>query len=186
MSIGIAGQFGYRVLGRGCARPETGVSGMVGALIRSRRLAKGWSQEVLAAKMGKAQRQITRWEGYTTQIPRDATRIRLGELLGIAEAEWHLAAARGVGGGAPAIEKPPAPPDTPPHLPARDSERVPLAQMVADVEARRGEAFQARLRASRARLPRAAYESFCADLWRMWEGNSLMAFNLLDGRGGGD
>lgn len=66
---------------------------MVGRLIRERRQAKGLSQEDLAEVYGVDQRQISRWENYTTQMPREATRERLGDLLSIGPAEWHLAAA---------------------------------------------------------------------------------------------
>lgn len=66
---------------------------MVGRLIRDRRVARGWSQEDLADVLGTSQRQVTRWEGYTTQLPRGFLRERLGEALVIAPAEWHLAAA---------------------------------------------------------------------------------------------
>lgn len=66
---------------------------MVGSLIRERRLAAGLSQERLAEVLGTTQRQITRWEGYSTQLPRDAARQQLGAVLGIAPHEWHLAIA---------------------------------------------------------------------------------------------
>lgn len=74
---------------------------MVGRLIRDRRLARGWSQEALANALGSTQRQVTRWEGYTTQLPRGVLRDRLGAALGIAPAEWHLAAAAAAGEAVP-------------------------------------------------------------------------------------
>jgi len=62
-------------------------------MIRDRRKAKGWSQEALAKALDSTQRQVTRWETFTTQLPRQLQRERLGEVLGIEPAEWHLAAA---------------------------------------------------------------------------------------------
>jgi transcriptional regulator with XRE-family HTH domain len=75
---------------------------MVGRLIRERRLAKGYSQEALADVYGTTQRQITRWEQYTTQMPRVFQRDKLGAILDIAPAEWHLAAATAIEAQAPA------------------------------------------------------------------------------------
>lgn len=69
---------------------------MVGRLIRERRQVKGWSQEELADAYPTTQRQISRWEQYTTETLRKSTRDRLGELLNIKPAEWHLAAAEAV------------------------------------------------------------------------------------------
>lgn len=66
---------------------------VVGRLIRERRLAKDMSQEALAEALGTTQRQISRWEGYSTELPRETARIHLGRVLGIAAPEWHLAAA---------------------------------------------------------------------------------------------
>lgn len=70
----------------------------------------------------------------------------------------------------------------PPMLVAvpRDSDRLSVAEMVAAVEAHPGEEFQRRLRAKHNSLPRPNYVSFCVDLFRMWEGNAIMAFNLRD------
>lgn len=61
---------------------------MVGRLIRERRNARGWSQERLAEEYPTSHRQIVRWEKYSSQLPREAQRTRLGELLGISPPEW--------------------------------------------------------------------------------------------------
>ena len=65
---------------------------MVGQLIRARRVAKGLTQIQLAATIGTSQRQITRWERYTTEMPRQSSREQLSLALGIHVAEWHEAA----------------------------------------------------------------------------------------------
>lgn len=62
----------------------------------------------------------------------------------------------------------------------RDSDRLTVAQMVAQVEAWPGEDFQRRRAATEARLSVEAYQLWCVDLFRMWEGNSLMVFDLTE------
>ena len=62
----------------------------------------------------------------------------------------------------------------------RDSDRLSVAQMVAQVEAWPGEEFQRRRAATEQRLSVEAYQLWCVDLFRMWEGNSLMVFDLTE------
>jgi len=120
---------------------------VVGRLIRERRIAKGMSQESLAEGLGTSQRQISRWEGYTTELPRELTRDRLGRVLGIAAPEWHLAAAKAAGSRAtPAHEAEPTP--------ARpDFLREPLPSLLARLgaEQARGLLFDMRASADPAR-----------------------------------
>ena len=71
-------------------------------------------------------------------------------------------------------------PPTPAGAPARDSDRMSVAQMVAKVEAWGGDIFYQRREATKARLSVEAYETWCVDLYRMWEGNSLMVFDLTE------
>lgn len=73
------------------------------------------------------------------------------------------------------------PEPSPPVAPlARDSDRLPVARMVAQVEAWPGEGFQRQLAANKARLSVEAYEGWCVRMFRMWEGNALMVFGLMD------
>lgn len=78
---------------RTMTRESSEVVGVVGSLIRDKREAKGLSQTQLAEVLGTTQRQITRWESYTKQLPRGNARMQLGEVLEISLAEFHAAAA---------------------------------------------------------------------------------------------
>lgn len=62
----------------------------------------------------------------------------------------------------------------------RDSDRLSVAAMVAQVEAWPGEQFQRRREATAARLSVEDYEVWCIDLFRMWEGNAQMVLDLTD------
>lgn len=62
----------------------------------------------------------------------------------------------------------------------RDSDRLSVAAMVAQVEAWPGEQFQRRREATKARLSVEDYEVWCVDLFRMWEGNAQMVLDLTD------
>jgi transcriptional regulator with XRE-family HTH domain len=63
---------------------------------------------------------------------------------------------------------------------ARDSDRLSVAEMVRQVEAWPGEQARQRREANKARMPREAYEQWCIDLYRMWEGNLQMVLDLTD------
>jgi transcriptional regulator with XRE-family HTH domain len=172
MSIGKVGQFGYRVLGRrrGADR-GTGGAAMVGKLIRARRLAKRMSQGDLAAAVGTSQRQITRWESYTTQMPREATRVKLGDVLGIAEAEWHLALA---GHERPRPEPAAAPPDPP--APAREPDApFDLARIIGYVEDYPDAAFRAQLARLEQQYPPEVYRAIVLRVFRSWGAKADLA-----------
>jgi transcriptional regulator with XRE-family HTH domain len=158
---------------------------MVGPLVRQRREARGLTQTELAERTGLRQTYISQVESGEIVMPRDHNLDKLGAVLGIARGEFYRAA-----GMLEGIEERPANgqvvPPALPTAPARDADWVPIAQKVADVESRRGEHYQRRLAAARERMSRADYEAFCAALWGMWEGNSLMVFQLLDRDGGGE
>lgn len=63
--------------------PVAHVLGAVwGPRLKAARKAAGKSQTVLAYESGVGQQQVSRWEAGLS-IPRDGTRIRLGQLLGI-------------------------------------------------------------------------------------------------------
>jgi hypothetical protein len=62
----------------------------------------------------------------------------------------------------------------------RDSDRLTVARMVALVESWPGEEFQRRRAATEQRLSAEAYQTWCVDLFRMWEGNSFMVFDLTE------
>jgi transcriptional regulator with XRE-family HTH domain len=150
---------------------------MVGPLVRQRREARGLTQTELAERTGLRQTYISQVESGEIVMPRDHNLDKLGAVLGITRGEFYRVAGmlegieeRAVNDALPA--------------PARDADRVPIAQKVADVESRRGEHYQRRLQAARERMSREEYERFCSLLWGMWEGNSLMVFNLLGGEGG--
>lgn len=77
----------------------------VGALVRQRRLARGWSQVDLAERAGSSQRQISRLEQMPPgALPRRATMEALRDALGITLAEFYRAA-----GEAPPLAAEPAP-----------------------------------------------------------------------------
>jgi transcriptional regulator with XRE-family HTH domain len=149
---------------------------MVGPLVKQRREARGLTQTELAERTGLRQTYISQVEGGEIVMPRDHNLDKLGAVLGITRGEFYR-----VAGMLEGIEDRP---DPALPSPARDADSVPIAQKVADVEGRRGENYQRRLRAARERMSRAEYERFCSLLWGMWEGNSLMVFNLLDRDGG--
>jgi transcriptional regulator with XRE-family HTH domain len=152
---------------------------MVGPLVKSRREARGLTQTELAERTGLRQTYISQVESGEIVMPRDHNLDKLGAVLGIARGEFYR-----VAGMLDGIEERPV--NGLPTSPARDADSVPIAQKVADVESRRGEHYQRRLQAARERMSRADYEAFCAALWGMWEGNSLMVFQLLDRDGGGE
>jgi transcriptional regulator with XRE-family HTH domain len=151
---------------------------MVGPLVKQRREARGLTQTELAERTGLRQTYISQVESGEIVMPRDHNLDKMGAVLGISRGEFYRAA-----GMLDGIEQQPANGQVP-TSPARDADWVPIAQKVADVEARRGEHYQRRLQAARERMNRADYEAFCAALWGMWEGNSLMVFQLLDRDGG--
>lgn len=134
---------------------------MVGDLIRERRLAKGLSQPQLAEILGKSQRQISRWEGYTTEMPREATRLQLGAALGIAEREWHLAAARHAPPEVPAAE-----PDDRPRRPPAEDAPFDVGQIVAYLKAHPDPTFRERLARREERMAPDAFARICLRIYR--------------------
>jgi transcriptional regulator with XRE-family HTH domain len=155
---------------------------MLGDVVRGWRLDRGWTQtDVVRRSKGRlTQTYLSKLEGGGIATPTRSMMEALADVFERPLSELYRAAGilEGIeagNGDAPA-----------PALPARDADRVPLAQKVADVESRRGEHYQRRLQAARERMSRADYEAFCAALWGMWEGNSLMVFQLLDRDGGGE
>jgi transcriptional regulator with XRE-family HTH domain len=163
------------------ARKWAGV--VLGDFLRDRRKAARLSQTDLAERTGIPQTYISRIERGEVGLPQRATREKFHAALGTTEREW-LDAAGEFGAETGAANGQVVPPV--PTSPARDTDWVPIAQKVADVESRRGEHYQRRLRAARERMSREEYERFCSLLWGMWEGNSLMVFQLLDRDGGGE
>jgi transcriptional regulator with XRE-family HTH domain len=77
---------------------------MVGHLIRKRRRALGWSQEVLAEKMGWQQTYLSRVERGEVELPQRATLEKLSDVLGIGLPEFYRASGilEGVSDEAPA------------------------------------------------------------------------------------
>jgi len=123
---------------------------VVGQLIKERRLSKELTQIDLAERLGTTQRQITRWEQYTTGMPRQATRERLGFVLDIRPIEWHEAAALAEESGtvvAPKVAEDRAPYSTDAELLARFG-----AEPVADDDALTDEEFAASARIGRGNL----------------------------------
>jgi transcriptional regulator with XRE-family HTH domain len=152
----------------------------VGAAVRDRRRVLGISQTELGRRAGGlTQDYISKLENGVIETPQRGTMDALALALDVPVA--HLYRAAGILDG---VDEAPLALPALPTSPARDADRVPIAQKVADVEARRGEHYQRRLQAARERMSRADYEAFCAALWGMWEGNSLMVFQLLDRDGG--
>jgi transcriptional regulator with XRE-family HTH domain len=158
---------------------------VIGDVVRGWRLDRGWTQtDVVRRSRGRlTQTYLSKLEGGGIATP---TRPMMEALAAVFEkpvADLYRAA-----GVLEGIEEHPANgqvvPPALPTSPARDADSVPIAQKVADVEARRGEHYQRRLAAARERMSREEYERFCSLLWGMWEGNSLMVFNLLGGEGG--
>lgn len=147
---------------------------MLGDFLRKRRKMAGLSQPKLAALTGIPQTYISRIERGEVGLPQRATREKFHAALGTTEREWLDAA------GEFATENDAAPPP-PPATPAMDtlwpdSPRLTVAEMVEDIERRRGAWYQGELDEARQELSREEYEDFCVQLWRMFEGNSLMAF----------
>jgi transcriptional regulator with XRE-family HTH domain len=160
------------------------VGAVLGDFLRDRRKAARLSQTDLAERTGIPQTYISRIERGEVGLPQRATREKFHAALGTTERDWLDAA--GEFGAEPGDANGQVVPPPLPASPARDADWVPIAQKVADVESRRGEHYQRRLQAARERMSRADYEAFCAALWGMWEGNSLMVFQLLDRDGGGE
>lgn len=65
---------------------------MVGALIRERRKARGWSQQELAGRLDMAQTYLSRLERGEVELPQRATLERLGAELGLSLADFYQAA----------------------------------------------------------------------------------------------
>lgn len=139
------------------------------------------SQRQFALALGMEPTYLNRIVKGYVQRPDPETLARMGEALGVPYARMLEAAGYPrVPGNAEGREDGDGN-GTPPSVPvlARDSDRLTVAEMVADIESRRGEWYQAQLRDAKTRLPRENYVSFCVDLWRMFEGNTVMAFDLL-------
>lgn len=64
--------------------------------------------------------------------------------------------------------------------PARDSDRMTVAEMVAEVESWAGEDFNQRREANKARLSVEAYEAWCVHLIRLHEDVRQMALDLAE------
>lgn len=148
----------------------------VGELVRRAREARGWTQTDLAREAGLRQTYISQVEGGEIALPREHNLDKLGMALGLSRADFYGAAGMLEGMRTDDASSPPSPL-------LRDSDTVPVAQMVAHIEARPGAVFQQRLAANRARLSPAAYVQWCVDYYRMTEGNATMVFNLYDERG---
>lgn len=147
----------------------------VGAFVRGRRQRLGLNQTELGRRAGGlTQDYISKLENGIIETPQRGTMDALATALGVPVADLYRAA--GILDG---VDEAPAPPSAPPPL-ARDSDRLTVDEMVADIEARHGEWYQRELADARARLTPEGYRSFCVDLWRMFEGNSIMAFGNLD------
>lgn len=134
------------------------------------------SQTGLAKLTGVPQTYLSRIERGEVALPQRATRDKLGAVLGITERDWLDAA------GEFAVEDDDgrqAPLPLRPVVP-RDSDRLSVEQMVAQVEAWPGAEFQRRRAATEQRLSVEAYQLWCVDLFKMWEGNSLMVFDLTE------
>lgn len=150
---------------------------MLGSFLKARRKAARLSQTDLAKRTGVPQTYLSRIERGEVALPQRATRDKLGAVLGITERDWLDAA------GEFAVEddgEAPAPP-TPIGVVPRDSDNMTVAQMVAKVEGWGGPLFQQQLADNKARLSVEAYEKWCVNMYRMWEGNSLMVFSLMEG-----
>ena len=145
---------------------------MVGPLVKARREARGLTQTELAERTGLRQTYISQVEAGDIAMPRDHNLDKLGAVLGIARGEFYRAA--GMLEGLDNGDDSPLPVPSP-----RDADTVPLAQKVAEVEARSGEHYQRRLREARATMTTPQYEALCAALWGMWEGNAEMVFTVL-------
>jgi transcriptional regulator with XRE-family HTH domain len=146
----------------------------VGGLIRERRERRGWSQEVLCDRLGMKQSYLSRLERDKVGLPQRPTLEKIGALLGISLPEFYRAA-----GVLEGIDVEATPTPAAGTLQPRDSDHLTVAEMVADIEARKGEWFQRTLAEAKERLTPAQYEDFCVNLWRMFEGNSIMAFGLF-------
>lgn len=150
---------------------------MLGDFLKARRKAARLSQTGLAKLTGVPQTYLSRIERGDVALPQRATRDKLGAVLGITERDWLDAA------GEFAVEENGHEPVLPAPLGVvpRDSDRMSVDEMVAKVEAWGGPGFQAQLAANKARLSVEAYEKWCVNMYRMWEGNSLMVFSLMEG-----
>jgi transcriptional regulator with XRE-family HTH domain len=144
----------------------------LGELVRRAREARGWTQTDLARESGLRQTYISQVEGGDIALPREHNLDKLGQALGLSRADFYGAAGMLEGMTPEAPARPTPPPDT--LWP--DSPHLTVAQMVEDIERRKGAWYQAELDEARQELSRDEYETFCVDLWRMFEGNSKMAF----------
>lgn len=149
------------------------VSG-VGALVRQRRRALGLNQTELGRRAGGlTQDYISKLESGIIDTPQRGTMDALATALDVPVSALYRAA--GILEGVPDVE-PPAPPTPPMDTLWPDSPHLTVAEMVEDIERRRGAWYQGELDEARQELSREEYEDFCVQLWRMFEGNSLMAF----------
>lgn len=140
-----------------------------GRMIRVLRDARRWTQEKLAEEAGLDQTTVSNTERDKGQ----PTLMTVMKLATVFDADPHDWAVRT--GHFPA----PSPATDPPLVLARDSDRLSIDEMVADIEARKGVWYQQQLAEARQRLSYPDYRTFCADLWRMFEGNSVMAFDNM-------
>ncbi len=74
----------------------------IGAVLRSRRVALGLSQEALAEAVGVSARSVNRWE-QGRALPQIEVRRKLAEVLGIALAEFTAVASASSGDGGPEL-----------------------------------------------------------------------------------
>lgn len=146
-----------------------------GQMVRRLRDARRWTQEKLAEEAGLDQTTVSNTERDKGQ-PTLLTVMKLATVFDADPYGWAVRT-----GHFPAPPPSAGPPPESTLWP--DSPHLTVAQMVEDIENRKGAWYRAELTEARETLSRADYEDFCVQLWRMFEGNTLMAFgNLKRGR----
>lgn len=152
---------------------ERGV-GMVGALVRRARVAKGLTQGELALQTGLRQTYISQVEGGEIRLPRDHNLDALGKALGISRAEFYSES-----GMLDDIEGNPPPPRQLALISLTGEEEYEADALVAYVESRPGRIFQQQLAEARRERTYDEYVEFCLSIFRAWESNSNLGIKAL-------
>lgn len=144
----------------------------VGELIRSRRLAKGWTQTDLARETGLRQTYISQVEKGEIAMPRDHNLDTLGVALDLKRGDFYRAAGM--------IEEQVAAPRQVTYHTRHGDFTIDEDEAIAYVESKPDPIFQRQLDRWRQEKAPRAYRQFLLGIYLAWTSNADLAASSLD------